>query len=758
MKKSRRQNIEILNIAPEKSSLRTMLLGILCAALFGSGLCFGISKVCVELSVVQGIICAAAAALGYLLSAAKPFKKLYPLVPAAAAVLFAVVDISGCIEGFSETFNKLIVLWNGRYGDAIELFSSAKSGGFCFTAVVILLIAAVADLLVLLNRAGISEIVVAIVILPAFVLGCISPVGAGLFFIGLLVQKAYRCGRDADFRKFCWIAAGVVILLVAVVSFRSEYTVRVNEVREEFKQTLLNVRYGEDTLPEGDLSKAYLMNTDDEERLVVKQSHPSELYLRGFIGAEYSDGKWTVLERSNFRGSNEGITEWLKSNGFEPFRQYSDYISADGTKLAKNKVTVKNTGADRGYVYLPYSASSVNTKVVSVRDGAAWATGVFGKSSYNFTETSTKYPGELLYPDEWLTSPVNETQKTYAENEEIYRTFVYKTCLDVDKELKDKIDEMFVKTADSSVEKTVYNVTQHIHRVLESCSYYSEKPSAPTASEPIAEFLDGGTGNSAMYASAAVQAYRAFGIPARYVEGYYVNGATAGAEATLTSKNAHAWAEVYIDGLGWVPVDVTPGYYHDVYTLMDMVEHPQDINKTAALEDNDQHSNAIQDKSKKETRPDAIGRTVRSVGITILGTLATVLIIAAAVLATAEISSAALVKDFRKKLEKADNAEKQRAACEMITRLLKCIGIELYLGWNAADTEKEIISKTPTVSEGEFMRVNQLMEKHIYGGEELQPYEVRVLLEFMNKLMKDKDRKLSIKERFRVRYVKPPKI
>ena len=27
--------------------------------------------------------------------------------------------------------------------------------------------------------------------------------------------------------------------------------------------------------------------------------------------------------------------------------------------------------------------------------------------------------------------------------------------------------------------------------------------------------------------------------------------------------------------MGWLPIDVTPGYYYDVYTLMNMVATPQ---------------------------------------------------------------------------------------------------------------------------------------------------------------------------------------
>lgn len=123
------------------------------------------------------------------------------------------------------------------------------------------------------------------------------------------------------------------------------------------------------------------------------------------------------------------------------------------------------------------------------------------------------------------------------DNEEIYRSFVYKSYLEIDPKLKKLINEHFIDSSELKEEDiTVYNVTQHIH----------------SSDEPITEFLNGGTGNSAMYATVAVMAYRAFGIPARYAEGYYVNGTAVRSrvDTELTQQDAHAWAEVYIDCLG----------------------------------------------------------------------------------------------------------------------------------------------------------------------------------------------------------------
>jgi len=65
------------------------------------------------------------------------------------------------------------------------------------------------------------------------------------------------------------------------------------------------------------------------------------------------------------------------------------------------------------------------------------------------------------------------------------------------------------------------------------------------------------TGYCTHFASAAVVLLRAAGIPAQYVTGYLVN-AQEGRAVTVTEDNAHAWVEVFINGVGWVMLEPTP--------------------------------------------------------------------------------------------------------------------------------------------------------------------------------------------------------
>ena len=69
---------------------------------------------------------------------------------------------------------------------------------------------------------------------------------------------------------------------------------------------------------------------------------------------------------------------------------------------------------------------------------------------------------------------------------------------------------------------------------------------------------DAQTGYCVHFATAAVVLLRANGIPARYVEGYAVH-VEKGETTTVRELHAHAWAEYYVNGVGWLVLDATPG-------------------------------------------------------------------------------------------------------------------------------------------------------------------------------------------------------
>lgn len=91
--------------------------------------------------------------------------------------------------------------------------------------------------------------------------------------------------------------------------------------------------------------------------------------------------------------------------------------------------------------------------------------------------------------------------------------------------------------------------------------------------------LESQKGYCSYFATAFVLLARAEGIPARYVEGFCVpvDGTK---ETVVYSSMAHAWPEVYIEGVGWIPFEPTPGYERIRYTPWEVKEH---IKKTPTI-------------------------------------------------------------------------------------------------------------------------------------------------------------------------------
>ncbi len=164
------------------------------------------------------------------------------------------------------------------------------------------------------------------------------------------------------------------------------------------------------------------------------------------------------------------------------------------------------------------------------------------------------------------------------------------------------------KDADSTVQKLVA-----IERELASYTYTKFPGKLPKEIDSPEDFLEyflfeSKQGYCSYFATAFVLMARAEGIPARYVQGFCVP-VTGNKKMTVTAKMAHAWPEVYIEGIGWLPFEPTPGYDEIRYTPWEMqektnhdydnmlMEEEEDIEESAIHEDKVQTGEAEQDYS-----------------------------------------------------------------------------------------------------------------------------------------------------------------
>jgi hypothetical protein len=68
---------------------------------------------------------------------------------------------------------------------------------------------------------------------------------------------------------------------------------------------------------------------------------------------------------------------------------------------------------------------------------------------------------------------------------------------------------------------------------------------------------------------------------------------------------------------------------------------------------------------------------------------------------------------------------------DKLFRLLALWGVDAALGWEAEKTDRALTLRLPAVSEGEYQRICSLLEKTVYGGIVLEPFEERALDRFL---------------------------
>lgn len=313
-------------------------------------------------------------------------------------------------------------------------------------------------------------------------------------------------------------------------------------------------------MPEGDFENLGAFDKNDTPALEITMEKPQKLYLKGFIGEVYNGYSWEEIE-------NEDLAEYaedfyiLHQNGFFGQSAVSSALEATG-KQEYSAMSIKNLSACSKRAYLPYAVS--NAGFDSLEIGGA-NTNSFGKS-YEISYI----PGGL---SEWYKAQVELSEKQGAviatdehlANEQLYREFVKANYLGITEEAYAAIDRIF---ADSEA-ATATEIISEILLYLEKGVTYDEDFSSNGGTDFAAFFLEkSARGYSVHYATATTLMLRYFGIPARYAEGYFLPAKEAveyesGESIILTENHAHAWAEYYLEGVGWIPFEVTPGYMDD---------------------------------------------------------------------------------------------------------------------------------------------------------------------------------------------------
>lgn len=684
----------------------------------------------------------------------KTWEKYSFLLPLGLAVLFGSIGNVGLIQSFLKLFNVWLLRWNEFHEDGKNLVgagdvSIGQERAFVLTVGFLML--GFLCFVKTKTKFIFVNILLFVLLILNLMNGYVVWLALSMTLLGVIGIWFFNYSRGMIRLKMAWMCVLMVVFICVPFVLPEQDLSFTKKMRENTSQTVEDLRYGKNPMPEGNLYEADTMETGKEKVMQVHAEQVKTLYLRGFTGGLYENGKWSELAKSAYGYSHSGMLAWLKSNQFEPAMQYASYENASTEKQNVNRVQIQVSGTDREYLYTPYSTSKITAGAYQEQqDNGYLSKAVFGAKNYEIVERSDELPGELLVAKEWIKNPKTKKQKQYMEAEKVYRKFVYETYLTVNEEIEPYIKKCFSDKAKSENTTGVYAITSFIRSRLKNYASYKRNPKqVPAEAEPVLWFLsEGGEGNSALFASTAVAAFREFGIPARYVEGYLLSKEklqkAKGKSVALTGEDSHAWVEVYMDGMGWIDIDVTPGFYFEEYDLMQMVQKPQGIQMTAELEERSKENrgdlNGAGGRKKKTQDRKSLYLRYTS------ATLVLLFIIFVAAVIFLELKRYIRYKHWRNKLRKASQKERCDLIYEMVFSQIHLLGIDAGMGWQTTEVEKEIRRLVPTVYEGEYVLMNALMEKGIYGEKELQDWEVRALFHFANKLIfDDKAKKAGIR-------------
>lgn len=287
----------------------------------------------------------------------------------------------------------------------------------------------------------------------------------------------------------------------------------------------------------------------DVYRVTVDRLPQDTLYLKGFVGESYGEREWAAQ-------SDLDLERYYREQGLKLPDKYADlvnisYEAAGGRQGQKafRTIRIEELGGRSNYSIYPYGALLTDNDTVH------------GDGSVERKDRAYEFQYRCLADS----SDRNALRGESADLERQYRQYVYDNFREYPEEalplLTERLTMEKIRTGD------VYSCALDIMNFLgRQARYDLDAGKNPEGTDFVEYFLfESHVGYCVHFASSAVLCLRYFGIPARYVAGYaaspsdFVRNSDGTYTAVIKSKQAHAWAEIYLDGIGWTPVEMTPG-------------------------------------------------------------------------------------------------------------------------------------------------------------------------------------------------------
>ena len=543
--------------------------------------------------------------------------------------------------GMVRSWNQILHTLAGKDGVFLNQLEDASGGsGQFLTAVLVFFVI----LSILIARSGNKwfALIYPILFLPltiGFGLSA-SVLSMAVLSLGVVMFLATCPGRKDDSRIWKWsrmayaLAAcglALVIICVPVVSKLADKPNAVQKIDDKVSHSITESYYGTSPLGEGDLTKRE-RKTGSGTALTVTMSNPQSVYLRGFVGDVLDGCQWEILPYSSYY-DNRDLVYWINAAGLNGLGQVGQAARlADFDAHVTSDVDVTVGKASRKYAYIPYEIKedgvdgekNWNDSFVTAPRGARLKEYSYSMGT-NAVGKWTKVAGKLF------TTKNNADIDQYLETESHYNKYVYENYLFISDEDAAVLERFVGDKGDQSRGHIEYNTAvRKVQSILSATLIYDKAPGRPLGKKSaLKNIFKTGIGYDIHYATAATMMFRYYGIPARYVEGYLITPQDVmdNPDGTVDVKQsaAHAWTEIYVDGVGFVPVETCPEYFgvmeeadYNIGISNKSVKNEFDENKTQAQEPEDTYKDVNKGIGKTASRILMIIGGLIALGILIL--------------------------------------------------------------------------------------------------------------------------------------------
>lgn len=241
---------------------------------------------------------------------------------------------------------------------------------------------------------------------------------------------------------------------------------------------------------------------------------------------------------------------------FHPFKTYSVETDKEGDKFSDNLLDMrfnkpKGEGTSYEITYLNLNLGSMYFDELIEQQG-----------QYHYSNEENTYAQEFsrfVIQDPILNK--FDLQNNFEQQLHKRAQYIRQNYTQVYEGLPQRVRELAVSVTEGC--STDYEKLVALESYLNTFTY-TTSPKQPSKGTDLIDFLLFNTqeGYCTYYATAFAVMARCLDIPTRYVQGFCVvtNGQNNRFQYSAYNRDAHAWVEAYIEGIGWIPFEPTPTY------------------------------------------------------------------------------------------------------------------------------------------------------------------------------------------------------